>query len=158
MSFNTKKYLIWSVFVTDCMIQINTVYDRNQTKHKSFFCSSQRKPFFSAIKSYTSLFSGLCTMCYKGICLGHDCWYCFLNEAHVCAGVCEDDHPCRRTAGHHHLLSVDFNGGNLGSVEEQEVRDIRRINPQWVDHGRGSRHRIICRWIYNDRWVLHLIS
>lgn len=63
----------------------------------------------------------------------------------------EDGHPRRGSRGYRALLPPHLVRGDLGSVEEQELRGRRR--PERDHHGRGTGHRAVRRRIHDDRWV-----
>lgn len=65
----------------------------------------------------------------------------------------EHDHPRRGACGHRHLLCLDSVCGDLGRLEEQELRHWWWRRAKRKHHGRGEGHRVVCRGIHNDRWV-----
>lgn len=65
----------------------------------------------------------------------------------------EDGHPRRGSRGYRDLLPPDPVCGDLGRLEEQELRCWRRWRPEREHHGRGKGHRIVRWWIHDDRWV-----
>lgn len=66
---------------------------------------------------------------------------------------CDNDHPCRGAGGYRGLLPLDPFRWNMGGTEEQTLRRSGGHRPQRDHHGRGEGHRLVRRWIYDDRWT-----
>lgn len=65
------------------------------------------------------------------------------------SGRTGDGHPRRGSRGYRGLLPPDSVCGDLGRMEEQELR--RWHGPEREHHGRGKGHRVVRWWIHNDR-------